>query len=77
MRFDLRLHGRTADGRKCLADISAYAVSSKDLERQAQQAAESAAWYFADDSKNAPPEGSQITVERVEQLEQKRRGKSF
>src|SRR5438552_3628002 len=73
MRFNLRLHGRTADGRECLADIPAYAVSSQELQREAQKAAESAAWYFADDGKSAPPEGSQITVERVEELERKRR----
>ena len=73
MRFNLRLHGRTVDGRECLADVSAYAVSSKDLQREAQKAAESAAWYFADDSKTAPLEGSHITVEGVEELERKPR----
>lgn len=68
MRFDLRLHGRSPSGQKCLADISVYANSQKELWEQADIAARSAAWMAADAPFDPIPEGSQITVEHVEKL---------
>ena len=68
MRLDLRLHGRTAAGQKCQADISVYATGAKELQEQADIAARSAAWIAADPPHDPIPEGSHITVENVEQL---------
>ena len=42
MRYDLRFRGRTADGRECRAEVSVYARSLKDLQREADLAARSA-----------------------------------
>jgi hypothetical protein len=68
MRLDLRLHGTTADGKACRADVSVYAKSAKDLQEQADHAARSAAWEYADPPHDPVPEGSHITIERVEQV---------
>jgi hypothetical protein len=68
MRLDLRLHGHTASGQKCQADISVYASSQKKLREEADIAARSAAWIAAEPPHDPIPEGSQITVERVEKL---------
>jgi hypothetical protein len=68
MRFDLRLHGRTSTGQKCRADISVYASSQKDLQEQADIAAKTAAWEAAAPPHDPIPDGSQITIERVEKL---------
>jgi hypothetical protein len=68
MRLDLRLHGRTATGQKCQADISVYATSAKDLQKQADLAAQTAAWMTTEKPIEPIPEGSEITVEHVEQI---------
>jgi hypothetical protein len=68
MRFDLRLHGVTAAGVKCVADISVYATSQSDLQKQADQAARTAAWLMAEAPHEPITEGSQISVEHVERL---------
>jgi hypothetical protein len=68
MRFDLRLHGRTASGQQCQADVSVYAGSQRQLQKQAQRAAESAAWLAKDPPHEPIPEGSAITVEHVEKI---------
>lgn len=68
MRLDLRLHGRTPAGQKCQADVSVYAKSQKDLMKQADNAARSAAWIATDPPHDPIPEGSQITVENVEKI---------
>jgi hypothetical protein len=68
MRFDLRLHGRTAAGQKCQADVSVYARSQKQLQDEAKKAAETAAWLSAVAPHEPIAEGSHITVERVERL---------
>ncbi len=68
MRFDLRLHGRTSSGQHCQADVSVYASSEKDLLEQAQKVAEKAAWLDRDPPHTPIPEGSAITVERVQRL---------
>ena len=68
MRFNLRLHGRTAAGQLCQADVSVFAASQRDLEKQAQQAAEKAVWLAKAPPQEAIPEGSHIVVERVERL---------
>jgi hypothetical protein len=68
MRFDLRLHGRTGDGRSCWADISVYASSAADLETHAMDASTNAAWFLRDAPGDVVPEGSAITVESVERL---------
>lgn len=72
MRFDLRLHGRTADGKECRADVSVYANSQGQLETEAKKAAETAAWHGVDPKEEWVPEGSCITVEHVELLEKKK-----
>ena len=68
MRFDLRLHGRTASGQHCQAEVSVYARSQRDLREQAARAAEQAAWLAWDPPYDPIPEGSQITVEHVERI---------
>jgi hypothetical protein len=68
MRFNLRLHGRTPSGQTCQADISVYASGPKDLQEQADIAAQSAAWTAVDPPYDPIPDGSQITIERVEKL---------
>ncbi len=68
MRFDLRLHGRTASGQNCQADVSVYANSQRDLQEQAKKVAEKAAWLAKDPPFDPIPEGNAITVERVEKL---------
>lgn len=68
MRLNLRLKGRTADGQECSADISVYATSAADLQKQADIAARSAAWLAKEPPYDPIPEGSQITVEGVEKL---------
>jgi len=69
MRFDLRLHGETGDGKKCWADISVYARSQGDLLQEAHRASENAAWQLDGATAVDVPEGSQITVLNVELLE--------
>lgn len=68
MRFDLRLHGRTADGVKCRADISAYARSKDELFKEADLAARAGPWLASDPPHDLIPEGSEITVEDVTDL---------
>jgi len=68
MRFNLRLHGRTAEGQKCRTDISVYANSQRDLRRQADKAAKSAAWLAEAAPYDPITPGSQITIERVEKI---------
>ena len=68
MRFDLRLHGRTASGQPCRAEVSVHAGSQRQLQEQAQRAAETAVWVAADPPHDPIPEGSAITVERVERI---------
>lgn len=68
MRFNLRLHGLTGDGKSCRADISVYARSADDLQKQSQKASETAVWHYTDPPHDDIPEGSQISVERVEKL---------
>ncbi len=68
MRFNLRLHGRTASGQECQADVAVYANSQKQLMDEAQKASESPAWMAKAPPHDPVPEGSQITVEHVEQI---------
>lgn len=68
MRFNLRLHGRTASGQPCRADITVHAGSQRDLQDQARRASQAAAWVSADPPHVPIPEGSAITVEGVERL---------
>jgi len=68
MRLNLRLHGRTATGQECQADISVYASGPKDLQKQADIASRSAAWMSTVAPYDPIPEGSTITVERVEKI---------
>ena len=68
MRFDLRLHGRTEDGRRCIADVSVYADSAESLKDEAHQAATNAPWHTDDDAATWIPDNSTIIVERVELL---------
>jgi len=68
MRLNLRLHGHTASGQKCQADISVYASSQQKLMEEADNAARSAAWVATDPPHDPIPEGSEITVEHVEKL---------
>ncbi|MEX2309412.1 MAG: hypothetical protein WD738_17565 [Pirellulales bacterium] len=37
-RLDLRLHGRTEDGKRCVADVSIYANSADSLKHEAHEA---------------------------------------
>jgi hypothetical protein len=68
MRFDLRLHGRSADGRRCVADVSVYADSAESLKREAHEASTNAPWHTADEAATWVPDGSTIIVERVEMI---------
>lgn len=68
MRFNLRLHGRTGDGAKCVADVSVYASSQKALQTEAMKASKAAAWRLKGGTEEWVPEGSRIVVERVESL---------
>jgi hypothetical protein len=68
MRLDLRLHGVTESGVKCRADVSVYAGSQRDLFKQADIAAKTAAWLTVDAPISHIPEGSQITIEHVERI---------
>lgn len=68
MRLDLRLHGRTASGQKCQADVSVYASSQKELMKEADTAARSAAWVATDPPHDPIPEGSQIAIEHLEKI---------
>jgi hypothetical protein len=68
MRLDLRLHGRTATGQKCQADVSVYATSAKELQKQADLTAQTAAWMTAEKPIEPIAEGSEITVEHVERI---------
>lgn len=68
MRYDLRLHGRTADGVKCRADISAYARSKEELIKEADLAGRAGPWLAVDPPHDLIPEGSEITVEHVTDL---------
>ncbi len=68
MRLDLRLHGTTASGQKCQADVSVYASSQKDLMVQTDIAARSAAWLSKEPPYDPIPEGSRITIESVEKV---------
>jgi hypothetical protein len=68
MRFDLRLHGRTAAGQPCRAEVSVHANSQRDLQEQAKRAAETAGWVAAEPPHDVIPNGSAITVEHVERL---------
>ncbi|HKA07113.1 MAG TPA: hypothetical protein VKD71_07630 [Gemmataceae bacterium] len=68
MRLDLRLHGRTATGQKCRADVSVYAGSQRELRKEADLAARKAAWMSTEPPYDPIPDGSQITIERVERI---------
>jgi hypothetical protein len=68
VRLDLRLHGKTADGRKCQAEVSVYVKSKGELFKEADLAARTAAWAFTDPPHDPIPDGSQITVEHVEKI---------
>jgi hypothetical protein len=68
MRFNLRLHGKTKNGVKCQADVSVYASSLRQLRKQADHAARSAAWLAEAPPYDPIPEGSHITVEHVEKI---------
>lgn len=68
MRFNLRLHGRTATGQLCQADVSVYANSQKDLQEQARKVSETAAWLAKEPPYDPIQEGSAITVESVERI---------
>ena len=68
MRFDLRLHGRTGDGAKCVADVSVYASSLKALQTEAMKASKAAAWRLVGGPEDWVQQGATIVVERVESL---------
>ena len=68
MRLDLRLHGRTATGQKCRADVSVYVKSKRELQKEADKAARTAAWVTAAAPYDPIPDGSQITIEHVEKI---------
>lgn len=76
MRFDLRLHGRTGEGRRCVADVSVYANSSESLKQEAHEAATNAPWHTDDAAATWIPDNSTITVERVELLNKNTGGKA-
>jgi hypothetical protein len=67
MRFNLRLFGKTIEGRECILDASVYARGLKDLEDQTHKLASEGPWYFKGTSTTVP-EQQTITVEHVEQL---------
>jgi len=70
MRFDLRLHARTASGKECVLETSVYARSGEQLQKEAAKAGEQGPWYYK--GTNEPvPETEAITVESVEQLKQR------
>ena len=66
MRFDLRLHGRTEDGKRCVADVSVYANSADSLKHEAHEAAKNAPWHIDDEAATWVRDNSTIVVERVE-----------
>jgi hypothetical protein len=68
MRFNLRLHGRTADGQQCRADVSVFASSQQALMEQAQRAAEKAAWLTEEPPHDPIAPGAHISVEHVERV---------
>jgi hypothetical protein len=68
VRLDLRLHGTTAGGQKCQAEVSVYVRSKSELMKEADLAARKAAWMAADPPHDLIPEGSQITIEHVEKI---------
>jgi hypothetical protein len=68
MRYNLRLHGKTKDGKACQADITVYASSSSELQEEAVKESANAAWHYSDPPLADVPEGSEITVEKVEAL---------
>jgi hypothetical protein len=72
MRFDLRLHGHTSTGQRCIADLSVYANSAAKLQSEARLAATNAPWHAADQAEAWIADKETITVERVEQLRKPR-----
>ena len=68
MRFDLRLHGRTSTGQRCVADVSVYANSLAKLRHEAHLAATSAPWRAVEEPHDWIADKSTIIVENVEQL---------
>jgi hypothetical protein len=68
MRFDVRLHGRTASGQLCHVDVALDAKSQQDLLEQAQKIAGKAAWLAAEPPFTPIPKGTTVTVERVERI---------
>jgi len=70
MRFNLRLLGKTKDGKKCRADITVYAQNSKHLQSRVKKIAEDADWHFIEPPGEDVPEGSYILVERVQNLDE-------
>ncbi len=68
MRLNLRLRGTTGDGKACRADVSVYAKGPKDLQKQADHAARTAAWEYADPPHDPVPEGSKIVIEHVDKI---------
>jgi len=66
MRFDLRLHGRTEEGQRCVAEVSVYANSAESLQHEANEAAINAPWHTDDEAATWIPNNSTIMVERVE-----------
>jgi hypothetical protein len=68
VRLDLRLHSRTASGQPSRADVSVYTKGGHELQKEADLAARTAAWVSAEAPFDPIPDGSQITVERVERI---------
>jgi hypothetical protein len=68
VRLDLCLHGRTASGQECRAEVSVHVKSKRELQKEADKAARTAAWVTAEAPYDPIPEGSQITIEHVERI---------
>lgn len=72
MRLDLRLHGHIDDGRKCTADLSVYIKDETEKEKAVMEATNTACWLLCEPGWPDVPDGSTITVDSVENLNQKK-----
>lgn len=68
MRFDLRLHGRTAGGRDCVLEVSVYGSSQKQMEEELTRRAEIGPWFYKDTNEQVPESEERITIEHVEPM---------
>lgn len=75
MKLDIRLHGHLEDGRKCTADMAFYLPEDTQQKREEaiKEQSEFAPWLLNEPGWPDIPENATVTIDRAEDLNEKRR----